>query len=207
MLSTLKILRIELIKGPFKLVGNFYFEGLSVWGSRCELLNKWITKKDEDDKRYVHDERGERCMERCFRAPEHPRKKERVLRVTEKQIRGNREGKPSKACSLYSSIGGRVLMWPHHWTVAWGLAGSLTGFLVHHHYLTPSNHTELCRWPGLHGGGESRTPGRQVFFLTLCCLLWDDAVYQEVLYAHTQYMWTLQLSISVQQQISLFTGF
>lgn len=30
MLSTLKILRIELIKGPFKLVGNFYFEGLSV---------------------------------------------------------------------------------------------------------------------------------------------------------------------------------
>lgn len=156
-LSILKILHIELIKYLFKLVGNFYFERLSVWGSRCELLNNWITEKDEDDNRYVHDERVERCTERCFTRAS--KEEETCMKSdrTADQREQSGEAKQSLftvhqckrkglnvASSLDSGLGaGRV-------TDCFSspkIPMKFCEFLVHRHYLAPSNHTKLCLDP------------------------------------------------------------
>lgn len=66
MLGTLKILNIELIQSPFKLVGGYHFERLWVEViDRWESLNNWTTKKDKNDKGYVPHQRRERGMEGC----------------------------------------------------------------------------------------------------------------------------------------------
>lgn len=124
-------------------------------------------------------------MEGCSRAREHPGKVACVQSVTKQQIRRNGAGKLQEQGSvMVFQWRWEVLLWP-----AWGLAGSFTspfpqkgqrksgGLWLAVTFLqippVPSNLTELCRWAGPRGSGESRTPGSS-FFLNLCCFSWNE---------------------------------
>lgn len=134
--SALKILNIELIQDLFMFVEDFHFERL--WD---EVIGRsyWITDPQKQ-MRVVKDMFLLREHGRLFHSARASRDSCLLMRnahasfVSEacennESDRMESGSNRSRAWSPCFSEGGRILTWPHCWTVVWGLVGSLAAFL------------------------------------------------------------------------------